>query len=149
VSESTVSAKRGWGLFGAKPARSETPVRAAAKRRPPGRGRSGRKMRSLLLGFLYQDSAMTEWNASSLATMKWRPAASENSLLGKGGFVLLILFTTDREQHSRMVGNRKRVLCSAVLKPFALRGKTPPLAHRVGRGGDFACVEWHQIRLYV
>ena len=33
--------------FGAKPAQSETPVRAAAKRRPPGGGRSGRKMRSL------------------------------------------------------------------------------------------------------
>jgi len=30
VSESAVSAKRGWGLFGAKPAQSETPVRAAA-----------------------------------------------------------------------------------------------------------------------
>jgi hypothetical protein len=36
VSESAVSAKRGWGSFGAKPAQSETPVRAAAKRRPPG-----------------------------------------------------------------------------------------------------------------
>jgi hypothetical protein len=34
VSESAVSAKRGWGSFGAKPAQSETPVRAAAKRRP-------------------------------------------------------------------------------------------------------------------
>jgi hypothetical protein len=28
VSESAVSAKRGWGQFGAKPAQSETPVRA-------------------------------------------------------------------------------------------------------------------------
>jgi len=46
VSESAVSAKRGWGSFGAKAAQSETPVRAAAKRRPPGRGSSGRKMRS-------------------------------------------------------------------------------------------------------
>ena len=44
VSESAVSAKRGWGSFGAKPAQSETSVRAAAKRRPPGRGRSGGKM---------------------------------------------------------------------------------------------------------
>jgi hypothetical protein len=44
VSESAVSAKRGWGSFGAKPAQSETPVRAAAKRRPPGRGSSGEKM---------------------------------------------------------------------------------------------------------
>jgi hypothetical protein len=35
VSESVVSAKRGWGWFGAKPARSETPVRAAGERRPP------------------------------------------------------------------------------------------------------------------
>ena len=43
MSESAVSAKRGWGSFGAKPAQSETPVRAAAKRRPPGRGRSGEK----------------------------------------------------------------------------------------------------------
>ncbi len=33
--------------FGAKPARSETPAGAAAKRRPPERGRSGEKMRSL------------------------------------------------------------------------------------------------------
>jgi hypothetical protein len=41
VSESAVSAKRGGGSFGAKPAQSETPVRAAAERRPPARGRSG------------------------------------------------------------------------------------------------------------
>jgi hypothetical protein len=40
VRESAVRAKRGWVWFGASPARSETPVRAAAKRRPPGRGRS-------------------------------------------------------------------------------------------------------------
>jgi hypothetical protein len=33
VSESAESAKRGWGKFGAKPAQSETAVRAAAKRR--------------------------------------------------------------------------------------------------------------------
>ena len=46
MSESAVSAKRSWGSFGAKPAQSETPVRAAAKRRPAGRGRSGWKMRS-------------------------------------------------------------------------------------------------------
>jgi hypothetical protein len=31
---------RGRGSFGAKPAQSEKPVRAAAERRPPGRGRS-------------------------------------------------------------------------------------------------------------
>ena len=43
MSESAVSAKRGWGSFGAKPAQSETTVRAAAKRRPPGRGRSQKK----------------------------------------------------------------------------------------------------------
>ena len=43
MSESVVSAKRGWVSFGARPAQSETPVRAAAKRRPPGRGRSGSK----------------------------------------------------------------------------------------------------------
>ena len=43
MSESAVSAKRGWGSFGAKPAQSETPVRAAAKRRPPGRGRGGKR----------------------------------------------------------------------------------------------------------
>jgi len=42
VSESAVNAKRGWGSFGVKPAQSETPVRAAAKRRPRGRGRSER-----------------------------------------------------------------------------------------------------------
>jgi len=46
VSESVVSAKCGWVSFGTKLAQSETPVRAAAKRRPPGRGRSGMKMRS-------------------------------------------------------------------------------------------------------
>jgi hypothetical protein len=34
VSESAASAKRFWFRFGAKPAQSETPVRAAAKRRP-------------------------------------------------------------------------------------------------------------------
>jgi len=33
VSESAESAKRGWGQFGAKPAQSETTVRAAAERR--------------------------------------------------------------------------------------------------------------------
>ena len=49
VRKSAVSANRGWvGLgwvgFGAKPAQSETPVRAAAKRRPPGEGRSEEKM---------------------------------------------------------------------------------------------------------
>ena len=38
VRESAVSAKRGCFMFGAKPAQSETPVRAAAERRPPGRG---------------------------------------------------------------------------------------------------------------
>lgn len=38
MSESAASAKRGRVLFGAKPAQSETPVRAAAERRPPGRG---------------------------------------------------------------------------------------------------------------
>jgi hypothetical protein len=41
VSESAVRAKRSWGSFGAQPARPETPVRAAAEQRPPGRGRSG------------------------------------------------------------------------------------------------------------
>jgi len=46
VSESVVSAKRGWGLFGAKPAQSETPVRAAAKRPPPRRRRRGMRMLS-------------------------------------------------------------------------------------------------------
>jgi len=48
VSESAESAKRGWVWFGAKPAQSETPVRAAAKRRPPGRGEVGKKKRSRL-----------------------------------------------------------------------------------------------------
>ena len=43
MSESAMSAKRGWGLFGAKPAQSETPVRAAAKRRPTGRGCSEKR----------------------------------------------------------------------------------------------------------
>jgi hypothetical protein len=47
VRESVVSAKRGWVSFGAKPAQSETPARAAAKRRPPGRGCSGKRWRSL------------------------------------------------------------------------------------------------------
>ena len=51
MSESAASAKPALGLwFGAKPAQSETPVRAAAKRRPPGRGRSERKTRSYLYG---------------------------------------------------------------------------------------------------
>src|SRR5882724_3993932 len=43
VREGAVRAKRRWGWFGAQPARSEAPVRAAAERRPPRRGRSGRK----------------------------------------------------------------------------------------------------------
>jgi hypothetical protein len=34
VSESAASAKRVWLMFGAKPAQSETPVRAAAEPRP-------------------------------------------------------------------------------------------------------------------
>jgi hypothetical protein len=38
VSESAASAKRVCFMFGAKPAQSERPVRAAAKRRPAGRG---------------------------------------------------------------------------------------------------------------
>jgi hypothetical protein len=38
VSGSAASAKRGWFVFGMKPAQSETPAGAAAKRRPPGRG---------------------------------------------------------------------------------------------------------------
>jgi len=38
VRESAASAKRVCFMFGAKPAQSETPVRAAAKRRTPGRG---------------------------------------------------------------------------------------------------------------
>ena len=40
--ESAVSAKRGWVSFGAKPAHSETPARAAAERRTPGRGEVGK-----------------------------------------------------------------------------------------------------------
>ena len=52
MSESAVSAKRGWGLFGAKPAQSETPVRAAAKRRPPGRGEVERRCVAFRLGML-------------------------------------------------------------------------------------------------
>ena len=52
MSESAVSAKRGWGLFGAKPAQSETPVGAAAKRRPPGRHGVEKKRRSYLEGEL-------------------------------------------------------------------------------------------------
>jgi hypothetical protein len=43
VSEGAARAKRFWFMFGATPAQSETPARAAAKRRPPGRGRSGTK----------------------------------------------------------------------------------------------------------
>jgi len=43
-----VSAKRGWVLFGAKPAQSEAPARAAPERRPHEQGRSGRRKRSRL-----------------------------------------------------------------------------------------------------
>jgi len=46
VSERAVSAKRGRGSFGAKSAQSETPGRAAAKRRPRGGGRSEKMRRS-------------------------------------------------------------------------------------------------------
>jgi hypothetical protein len=52
VSESGVSAKRGRGWFGAKPAQSETPVRAAAKRRPPGRGVVEKDGVAFRMGFL-------------------------------------------------------------------------------------------------
>ena len=38
MSESAESAKRGWASFGAKPAQSETTVRAAAKRRSTRQG---------------------------------------------------------------------------------------------------------------
>jgi hypothetical protein len=48
VSESAESAKRGWVWFGAKPAQSETPVRAAVKRRPPESGEVEKKRRSYL-----------------------------------------------------------------------------------------------------
>jgi hypothetical protein len=47
VSESAVSAKRGWVQFGAKSAPSETPVRAAAKRRCTRRADVGKRWRSL------------------------------------------------------------------------------------------------------
>jgi hypothetical protein len=43
VSEGAGSAKCVWFMFGAKPAQSETPARAAAKRRPLVRGHSGKK----------------------------------------------------------------------------------------------------------
>jgi hypothetical protein len=43
VSESAASAKRSWVWFGAKPAQSETPVRAAVKRRLPGGGAVGKR----------------------------------------------------------------------------------------------------------
>ena len=48
MSESAVSAKQGCVLFGAKPAQSETPVRAAAKRRPLGKRTKWDKLRSYL-----------------------------------------------------------------------------------------------------
>jgi hypothetical protein len=48
VSESAVSAKHGWGSFGAKPAQSETPVRAAAKRRSTRKRAKWDKLRSYL-----------------------------------------------------------------------------------------------------
>jgi hypothetical protein len=62
VSEIAVSAKRGWGSFGAKPAQSETPVRAAAKRRPPGRGCSGKKMRSHRFNWSFSESGRSVGN---------------------------------------------------------------------------------------
>ena len=54
MSESAASAKRSWVLFGVKPAQSKTTVRAAAKRRPPGRGRSGRKTGEALRQLCYE-----------------------------------------------------------------------------------------------
>jgi hypothetical protein len=47
VSESAESAKRGWASFGAKPAQSETPVRAAAERRTPEEAKWEERRRSL------------------------------------------------------------------------------------------------------
>ena len=60
MSESAVSVKRGWVSFGAKPAQSETPVRAAVKRRPLGGGRSGRKDAKLPEAVVGEDCYMTE-----------------------------------------------------------------------------------------
>lgn len=39
------------------------------------------KCQPFFLLVIHQDSAITEWNDSSFATLKWRPVASENSLL--------------------------------------------------------------------
>jgi len=44
VSESAVSAKRGWGQFGAKPTQSETPARAAPSGVRPEEGKVEKKM---------------------------------------------------------------------------------------------------------
>ena len=46
MNESAVSAKVVLGLIGTRSAQSETPVRAAAERRPPELGRSGKRVRS-------------------------------------------------------------------------------------------------------
>jgi hypothetical protein len=48
VSESAASAKRFWFMFGAKPAQSETLVRAAAKRRPTRKRAQWKKDRAAL-----------------------------------------------------------------------------------------------------
>jgi hypothetical protein len=61
VSESAVSAKRGWGWFGAKPAQSETPVGAAAERRPPGRGEEERRCAASVHSYC--------WSRNSTRTM--------------------------------------------------------------------------------
>ena len=44
MSESAVSAKVRLVLIGTRSARSETPVRVAAERRPPDKGRSGKRL---------------------------------------------------------------------------------------------------------
>jgi hypothetical protein len=62
VSESAVSAKRDWVSFGAKTAQSETPARATAKRRAPGRGRSGKKMRSYPFIWSFRESGRSVGN---------------------------------------------------------------------------------------
>ena len=46
-----MSDKRVWVLFGAKPAQSEAPARAAAERRPPEQGGVEEKKRSRLRNF--------------------------------------------------------------------------------------------------
>ena len=62
MSESAASAKRFWFMFGAKPAQSETPVRAAAKRRSTRKRAQWKEDAKPTKGSVWKESDWNEWS---------------------------------------------------------------------------------------